>query len=150
MTGSACLLSPSFLLSLSTRPLVCIIFHCLFSFLFVSSPPQTLCPSAGESTIVKASHGAWPWNWETYHGPIQSLQEVRGHRLLQCAPLPLHPPLRLYFCALVETLHQPCSQQTPWKKLKEGATPGQVIIEEVLIWFKWKLQWFPTPNWAKI
>lgn len=78
----------------------------LFSLRFVSSVPRPPCPPAGETTIVKASHRAWPPNWETYHGPVQSLQEVRGCRLLQCLPLFHHPCLHLYLCALNESLQK--------------------------------------------
>lgn len=84
-------------LSLSSSCCFPLVHFCVFSCFssLCASFSQPLCPSARETTVVKASHRAWPSNWETYHGPIQSLQEVRGHELFQCPPLLLHPPLHL-------------------------------------------------------
>ena len=105
VTGSAFLLSPSLLLLFSNHPFLCVTFHRpFFHRSFSPSVPRPPCPCAGETTVVKASHGAWPSNWETYHGPIQSLQEVRGHRLLQCPARLFHRSLDLHVCALVEIL----------------------------------------------
>lgn len=66
-------------LRFSTHPPVCIVSLWLFFNL------RVLVRAAG-TTVVKASHGAWPRNWETYHSSIQSLQEVRGHRSLGGPP----------------------------------------------------------------
>lgn len=57
------------------------------SFYF-SGSPLPLCVSVLWSVTImwtvrelaKARHRAWPSNRETHHGPLQSLQEVRGQR----------------------------------------------------------------------
>lgn len=90
-------MSPS---SFCCFPLIHFCVSSLFSSLCASfSPSVSLC--SGETAVVKASHGAWPSNWETYHSPIQSLQEVRGHKFLQCPSRRLSP-LCIFHCTPAE------------------------------------------------
>lgn len=78
LTSSDCFcFSLSLSLSLSFLVSDCPLVSC-FSFC-VPPPPVSIHLAAG-TPVVKASHGAWPPNWEAHYSPIQSLQEVRGRK----------------------------------------------------------------------